>query len=118
MDMSNPKRQDYLVKEELKLKNMWCNWLFLDTIWQDLQEEGWILITKKLRENWKDAYIIPNNAHNIKNEIKDYVDWYMFENFWDKTVKDNSEEAKWLLAKMQEYKNLVAWKQQSMVRES
>lgn len=30
----------------------------------------------------------------------------MFENFWDKTVKDNSTDAKWLLAQMQEYNTL------------
>lgn len=49
---------------------------------------------------------MPNNAHNIKKDIVNYVDAYMFENFWDKTVKDNSQEAKWLLTQMQEYNTL------------
>ncbi len=35
-----------------------------------------------------------------------YVDGYMFENFWDKTVKDGSGDAEWLLAQMQEYNTL------------
>lgn len=103
MNMSSVLWQDYLVKEELKLKNMGCNGVFIDTIWQDGKESGWIAIIKKLRENWKEAYIVPNNAHTIKNEIVNYVDAYMFENFWDKTVKDNSTDAKWLLTQMQEY---------------
>ena len=30
----------------------------------------------------------------------------MFENFWDKTIKDNSTNAKWLLAQMQEYNTI------------
>jgi hypothetical protein len=30
----------------------------------------------------------------------------MFENFWDKTIKDNSTDAKWLLAQMQEYNTI------------
>ena len=106
MNMSSPLWQDYLLKEERKLKAMGCHGLFLDTIWQDGQEAGWIAITKKLRENWKEAYIMPNNAHNIKKDIVNYVDAYMFENFWDKTVKDNSQEAKWLLTQMQEYNTL------------
>lgn len=109
MNMSNLKRQDYLIKEELKLKNMWCNGLFLDTIWQDWQETGWIEIVKKIRENWKDAYIIPNNAHFIRNDILNYVNAFMFENFWDMNIKDNSEDAKWLLVQMQEYQNLTKW---------
>jgi len=109
MDMSNSKWQDYLLNQENKLKNLWCNWLFLDTIWNDWQELWWIEITKKLRQNWENAYIIPNNAHNIKNEIKDYVNGFMFENFWDVNIKDNSEDAKWLLSQMQEYTDIVKW---------
>lgn len=61
---------------------------------------------KRLRENWEKAYIIPNNAHNIKNDIVNYVDAYMFENFWDKTVRNNSSDARWLLGQMQEYNTL------------
>lgn len=34
------------------------------------------------------------------------MDAYIFENFWDKTIKDNSDDAKWLLAQMQEYNTL------------
>lgn len=109
MNMSDSNWQEYLVKEEIKLKNMWCNWLFLDTIWQDWQETWWIEITKKIRENWKDAYIIPNNAHNIRSDILNYVNAFMFENFWELNTKNWSDDAIWLEEQMQEYQKLVKW---------
>lgn len=109
MDMSSIKRQEYLIKEELKLKNMWCNWLFLDTIWQDWQQEWWIQIVKKMRENWKEAYIIPNNAHFIRYDILGYINAFMFENFWETKTTVWSEDALWLEEQMQEYQKLVKW---------
>lgn len=96
MDMSSTLWQTYLIKKEWELKKLKCDWIFLDTIWQDWQEKAWIDIVKKLKSNWKDAYIVANNAHTIKKDIVKFVDAYMFENFWDKTVKAWSEDAKWL----------------------
>lgn len=107
MDMSSTVWQNYLLKKEAELKNMKCSWIFLDTIWQEWQKKWWIAIVKKLKENWKDAYIVVNNWHEIKNEIVNYVDAYMFENFWDKTVKLWSEDAKWLDALSVEYQALA-----------
>lgn len=109
MNMSDIKWQNYLVKEELKLKNLWCNWLFLDTIWQDWQQKWWIEIVKKMRENWKEAYIVANNAHFIRYDILKYVDAFMFENFWETTTKAWSEDALWLEEQMQEYQKIVKW---------
>ncbi len=111
MDMWNLKWQNYLVWEEIKLKNMWCNWLFLDTISNDSQKSGAIEIVKKMRANWKDSYIVPNNAHNIKNDINDLVDGYMFEDLWSFWTKVWSADAIWYEQLSSEYAKLVAgWK--------
>lgn len=107
MDMWSKTWQKYLIKKEWELKTMKCDWIFLDTIWQDWQEKEWISIVKKLRANWKDSYIVVNNGHNIKNSIVKYVDAFMFENFWDKTVKAGSEDAKWLDWLSSEYQALA-----------
>lgn len=109
MNMSNSNWQEYLIKEENKLKKKWCNWLFLDTIWQEWQQQGWIEIVKKMRENWKEAYIIPNNAHFIRYDILGYIDAFMFENFWETTTKDWSEDALWLEEQMVGYQKLIKW---------
>lgn len=97
---------DYLLKKENHLKELWCNGLFLDTIWQDNFEKESINITKILKQNWQDSYIIVNNAHNIKNEILSYIDWYMFENFFDFWIKSWSEEYAWYLEQSKEYYEL------------
>lgn len=107
MDMSNSKWQDYLISQENNLKTIWCNWVFMDTIWQDWQEDAWVTIAQKIKQNWSDWYIVVNNWHYIKDRIIDYVDAYMFENFWDKTVKAWSEDEKWLQELSSEYQNIA-----------
>ena len=104
--MSNVTWQKYLLASAQKLKSMGCNGLFLDTIWQDGQETGGVAIVRSLRAQWPTAYIIPNNAHNIKKQIVGSVDGYMFENFWEQSVKVGSADANWLTAQMQEYQTL------------
>lgn len=104
MNMSNLKWQNYLLNKSNELKTMWCDGMFLDTIWNDWQELWWIEIVKKLRSNWKNSIIIPNNPHNIKKEIFDYVDWAMFENFWDYGTKVNSEDGLWYKELSAQYK--------------
>lgn len=104
MDMSNLKWQNYLLKKSNELKQMWCNWMFLDTIWNDWQEAWAIQIVKNLKTNWKEAFIIPNNPHYIKNEIFDYIDWAMFENYWDYWTKATSEDGLWYKELSAQYK--------------
>lgn len=106
MDMGNTTWQKYLLASAQKIRSLGCNGLFLDTIWQDGQETGAIAIVRALRAQWPSAYIIPNNAHNIKTQIVASVDGYMFENFWEKTIKTGSADANWLTTQMQEYQTL------------
>ena len=105
IDMSNKNWQKYIISKWKELKKLWCNWLFLDTIWNDWQEKWWIQIVKLLKLSWKNSYIIVNNPHNIKNEIFDYVDWIMFENYWDIWTKANTSESDWYFELSKEYKN-------------
>lgn len=104
MNMANLKWQNYLLQKSNQLKQMWCNWMFLDTIWNDWQEAWWIEVVKKLKNNWPQSIIIPNNPHNIKKEIFNYVDWIMFENYWDFGTKSWSQDANWYNQLSQEYK--------------
>lgn len=106
IDMNNQKWLKYIIKKEKELKKLWCNWLFLDTIWNDWQEKWWIKIVKTLRKNWDNAYIIVNNPHNIKLEIANYIDWVMFENFWDIWTKQNTTDSEWYLNLSKEYKEI------------
>ena len=106
MDMSSATWQQYLLTSAKKLRTLGCDGLFLDTIWQNGQETGAIAIVRALRTQWLNAYIIPNNAHNIKNQIIASVDGFMFENFWDKTIKSGSADANWLTTQMQEYQTI------------
>lgn len=110
MNMSDINWQNYLINKSNDLKKMGCNGMFLDTIWNNWQEAWWIEIVKKLRNNWQDAFIIPNNPHNIKEAIVDYVDGAMFENFWDYGTTENSSDGLWYKNLSQEYKNLYTSK--------
>lgn len=111
MDMNNPAWIEFVLDKEKKLKDMWCDWLFLDTIWQENKEQWGIDIVKKIRDHWYDSYIIVNNAHYIKNEIKDFVDGYMFENFWDYGTVVGSENALWYESLFKDYSSLsLEWK--------
>lgn len=84
MDMGSASWTGYLVKREADLKTKGCAGLFLDTVWQGGYENQGVALVKTLRSNWKAANIVVNNAHDIKYRVKDDVDGYMFENFWDK----------------------------------
>lgn len=104
--MSSVAWQQYLLTSAQKIRFLGCDGLFLDTIWQTGQETGAIAIVRALRAQWSSAYIISNNAHNIKNQIIASVDGYTFENFWATTIKTGSADANWLTAQMQEYQIL------------
>jgi len=112
MNMSDINWQNYLLSKSNELNQMGCHGMFLDTIWNDGQEAGWIEIVKKLRNNWSNAIIIPNNPHNIKEAIIDYVDGAMFENFWDYGTLENSSDGLWYKNLAQQYKDLYTskWK--------
>lgn len=112
IDMSNKKWQEYVLQKSNDLKKMWCDGMFLDTIWNDWQEKGAIEIVKKLRKNWQKSIIIPNNPHNIKKDIVDYVDGAMFENFWDYGTNEKSSEWIWYKNVSEEYNKLYIskWK--------
>lgn len=108
MDMWNQNWIHYLLQKENNLKNIGCNWLFLDTIWQDGYEKQAIDLIKILKNNWKESYIVVNNWHNIKNEIVDYIDAYMFENYWNNGTIKGSTDWDWYINLSQEYATL--WK--------
>lgn len=111
MNMSDEKWQNYLVQKAQNLKNLWCNGLFIDTIWQSDQQSGWIEIIKKLRINWTNAFIIVNNAHEIKETIAENVNGYMFENFWQYWTTKWSTDGNWYVALFGEYLKLwQSWK--------
>lgn len=103
MNISDISWQSYLIKKENSLKAMWCNWIFLDTIWQDWQETWAISIIKKLKNNWKSWYFVANNAHYIKNQILSYIDAFMFEWFYKDSIKIWSNDDKWLKKISSEY---------------
>lgn len=63
-----------------------------------------VAMVKRLRENWSEGYFIANNPHAFKNEIRDFVEGYMFENFFDKTATVSDKT--WLRTQSEEYKVL------------
>lgn len=107
MDMWNQTWVNYLLNEENRLKNLGCNGLFLDTIWNTWYETQAVALTKSLKDNWTNAYIVVNNAHDIKNELVNYVDAYMFENYWQYGTKAWTNDANWYNALSLDYQNLA-----------
>lgn len=83
MDMGSSAWVSYVLSEEAKLKSAGCSGVFLDTLWQSGQEDSAVALVAAIRSNWPSAFVIANNAHDFKYRVKDYVDGYMFENFWD-----------------------------------
>lgn len=106
MDMGSASWTGYLVKQEFSLKSKGCSGLFLDTVWQDGYENQAVALVKTLRSNWTSANIVANNAHSIKYRIRDSVNGYMFENFWNRGTAASSADGKWYLAEMAEYADL------------
>ena len=106
MDMGAASWTGYLVKQEASLKSKGCTGLFLDTVWQSGYENQAVALVKTLRSNWKTAFIVVNNAHDIKYRIMDDVDAFMFENFWDRGTVASSSDGQWYLAQMAEYADL------------
>lgn len=106
MDMGSASWTDYLIRQEALLKSKGCAGLFLDTVWQSGYENQAVVLVKTLRSNWKTANIVVNNAHDIKYRIKDDVDGFMFENFWDRGTVASSSDGQWYVAQMAEYADL------------
>lgn len=108
MNMGSSQRLQFLLNEANRLKNIWCQGLFLDTIWQDWQEKESVEVVKNIYHFWKDGLIIPNNAHNFKQHINDYVYAYFFENFWDYGTQIGTHTADWYINLFEEYSK--TWK--------
>ena len=106
MDMGDKKWRKYLKKRLKYLKKLWCDGVFLDTLWQQWQDDKAKWLVKYLRSKWKKWIFIVNNAHNIKFDIVKYVDWYLFENFWDKWTKYCDDDCKWYLSQFKDYKRI------------
>ncbi|MFB0965102.1 MAG: hypothetical protein QMC36_05455, partial [Patescibacteria group bacterium] len=80
--------------------------VFLDTLWQSGQEDSAVALVAAVRSNWPSAFVAVNNAHDFKYRVKDMVDAYMFENFWDSGTKASSMDGQWYLAQFAEYAEL------------
>lgn len=107
MDMWNQKWIDYVLQKQTDLKILGCDGLFLDTIWQDGYEKEAIDLVKIIKNNWKESYIIVNNWHNIMYDIVDYIDGYMFENFWSYGTIIWTTDADWYIQLAREYEILA-----------
>lgn len=106
MDMGNPAWLGHVLSEESKLKSAGCSGVFLDTLWQSGQEDSAVALVAAVRSNWPSAFVAVNSAHDFKYRVKDFVDAYMFENFWTSGTKASSMDGQWYLAQFAEYSDL------------